>query len=140
MDGAVLPFECGRNEAAEAFIVPAKAENVAGGMEFMRLMLSKEGAAEFTKLTAAPSVVNGATEGVELTPGAESAISFIEAGGENNWNYYYAIWYTPLDPLIQTAVGELAAGRISGEEFCQKAQDAADEIASDPNTQKRTRA
>ena len=140
MEGAVLPFECGRNEAAEAFIVPAKAENVAGGMEFMRLMLSKEGAAEFTKLTAAPSVVNGATEGVELTPGAESAISFIEAGGENNWNYYYAIWYTPLDPLIQTAVGELAAGRISGEEFCQKAQDAADEIAADPNTQKRTRA
>jgi N-acetylglucosamine transport system substrate-binding protein len=109
-------------------------------MEFMRLMLSKEGAAEFTKLTAAPSVVNGATEGVELTPGAESAISFIEAGGDNNWNYYYAIWYTPLDPLIQTAVGELAAGRISAEEFCQKAQDAADEIASDPNTQKRTRA
>ncbi len=64
-----LPFDCTRVEAAEAFIVPAEAANQAGGMEYLRIMLSKEGAAEFTKLTAAPTVVDGATEGLELTPG-----------------------------------------------------------------------
>lgn len=139
LDGAKLPFESGRVEAAEAFIVPAKAKNVAGGLEYMRIMLSKEGAAEFTKLTAAPTVVMGATEGVELTPGAESAVALIEGGGDDNWNYYYNKWYSPLEPKIGSAVAELAAGRISADEFCAQAQKAADETASDPATVKRTR-
>ena len=139
LPGAKLPFDCTRVEAAEAFIVPAKAKNVAGGMAYMRKMLSKEGAAEFTKLTAAPTVVDGATEGLDLTPGAESAIALIDSGGDNNWNYYYAVWYTPLDPKIQSVVAELAAGRINADEFCSQAQSAADEIAEDPNTKKRTR-
>ncbi len=139
LEGAALPYESGRVEAAEAFIVPAQAKNVVGGMEYMRKMLSKEGAAEFTKLTAAPTVVNGATEGLDLTPGAASAIAMIESGGENNWNYYYNKWYTPMEPKIGSAVAELAAGRISAEEFCSRAQAAADETAEDPNTVKRTR-
>jgi N-acetylglucosamine transport system substrate-binding protein len=139
LEGAALPFDCGRVEAAEAFIVPAKAQNVAGGLEYMRQMLSKEGAAEFTKLTAAPTVVNGATEGLELTPGASSAIALIESGGDNNWNYYYNKWYTPMEPKIGSAVAELAAGRIDADEFVSRAQAAADEAAEDPNTVKRTR-
>ncbi len=139
LPGAALPFECGRVEAAEAFIVPAQAENVPGGLEYLRTMLSKEGAAEFTKLTAAPTVVDGATEGLELTPGAESSIALIESGGDDNWNYYYNKWYTPMEPKIGSAVAELAAGRIDADEFCSRAQAAADETAEDPNTVKRTR-
>ncbi len=139
LDGAALPFDCTRVEAAEAFVVPAKAANQAGGLEYLRMMLSKEGAAEFTKLTAAPTIVDGATEGLDLTPGAASAIALIDSGGEDNWNYYYAIWYSPMDPKVQSAVGELAAGRITADEFCDQAQAAADETADDPTTQKRTR-
>lgn len=139
LDGATLPFDCTRVEAAEAFFVPAKAANQAGGMEYLRKMLSKEGAAEFTKLTAAPTVVDGAAEGLDLTPGAASSIALIESGGESNWNYYYAIWYSPMDPKIQSAVAELAAGRISADEFTSNCQKAADETAADPTTQKRNR-
>jgi N-acetylglucosamine transport system substrate-binding protein len=102
-------------------------------------MLSKEGAAEFTKLTAAPTVVDGATEGLDLSPGATSSIALIDSGGDNNWNYYYSIWYSPMQPKIETAVGELAAGRSSADEFMSACQKAADETADDPATQKRTR-
>jgi len=140
LDGAALPFECTRVEAAEAFIVPSKAANQAGGLEYLRIMLSKKGAAEFTKLTAAPTVVEGAAEGLDLTPGAASSIALIDSGGENNWNYYYGIWYSPMDPKIQSAVAELAAGRISAADFTTQCQKIADETASDPATQKRTRA
>ena len=119
--------------------MPAKAKNIAGGLEYMRTMLSKEGAAEFTKLTAAPTVVDGATEGLELTPGATSAIAIIDSGGDNNWNYYYNKWYTPMEPKIGSAIAELAAGRIDADEFVARAQKAADETAEDPNTVKRTR-
>lgn len=139
LDGATLPFDCTRVEAAEAFIVPADAANQAGGLEYLRIMVSKEGAAKFTELTAAPTIVDGATEGVQLTPGAESAIALIESGGEDNWNYYYAIWYSPMDPKIQSVVGELAAGRISADEFCDQCQEIADETADDPATEVRTR-
>ncbi len=139
LPGATLPFDSTRVEAAEAFVVPAKAANQAGGMEYLRMMLSKDGAAEFTKLTAAPTVVDGAAEGLDLTPGAASAIKLIESGGDSNWNYYYAIWYSPMDPKIQSAVAELAAGRLSADEFTSQCQKAADETASDPATEKRTR-
>jgi len=139
LPGAELPFDCTRVEAAENFIVPSKAANQAGGMEYLRIMLSKEGAAEFTRLTMAPTVVDGAAEGLELTSGAQSAIALIESGGQNNWNYYYPIWYSPMDPEIQSAVAELAAGRLTADEFTARAQEVADETASDPATQKRTR-
>ena len=43
MDGSKLPFQSTRVSAAEAFIVPAKAKNVPGGQEYLRIMLSKEG-------------------------------------------------------------------------------------------------
>jgi N-acetylglucosamine transport system substrate-binding protein len=139
MDGAKLPFQSTRVSAAEAFIVPAKAKNVPGGLEYLRIMLSKEGASKFTELTAAPTVVTGAGEGLELTPAAASASELVKAGGDNNWNYYYFVWYSPMRPKIETAFGELAAGRMTADEFCTACQKAADETAKDPQTKKRTR-
>jgi len=139
MDGAKLPFQSTRVSAAEAFIVPAKAKNVPGGLEYLRIMLSKEGASKFTELTAAPTVVKGAGEGIKLTPAAASTSALVEAGGDNNWNYYYFVWYSPMRPKLETAFGELAAGRITADEFTAAAQKAADETAKDPQTKKRTR-
>src|SRR5690606_33312758 len=121
-----LPFECTRLESAEAFVVPADAKNQAGGLEYLRIMLSKEGARKFTELTMAPTVVNGAAEGVQASPGLKSALDLIEAGGDNNWNYYLLAWYSPIRPKIESAVAELCAGRISADEFCDQCQKAAD--------------
>ena len=69
LDGAKLPFQCTRVSAAEAFIVPAKAKNVPGGLEYLRIMLSKEGASKFTELTAAPTVVQRRRRGPRPHPG-----------------------------------------------------------------------
>jgi N-acetylglucosamine transport system substrate-binding protein len=139
LPGAQLPFDCTRLEAAEAFVVPADAANQVGGLEYLRIMLSKEGARKFTELTMAPTVVNGAAEGVDASPGLASSLALIESGGDNNWNYYFLIWYSPMRPKIETAVAELCAGRVSADEFCDQCQQAADETAADPATQKRTR-
>lgn len=139
LDGAALPYNSTRLSAAEAFIVPEQAANKAGGMEFLRIMLSKEGAAKFTELTAAPTVVQGGAEGVELTPAAASVQELVESGGDDNWNMYFHVWYTPLADKIETIVGELAAGRLDAAGFTAEAQKAADETAADPSTKKRTR-
>ena len=44
-----------------------------------------------------------------------------------------------MDPKIQSVVAELAAARITADEFCDQAQAVADQTASDPSTEKRTR-
>jgi N-acetylglucosamine transport system substrate-binding protein len=87
LDGAVLPFDCTRIEAAEAFIVPSDAANQVGGLEYLRIMLSKDGARKFTELTSAPTVVNGAAEGLDASPGLASSLALILSGGDNNCNY-----------------------------------------------------
>jgi N-acetylglucosamine transport system substrate-binding protein len=139
LDGAKLPFECTEISAGENFIVPAKAKNKAGGLELLRIMVSKEGAAKFTELTGSPTIVKGAAEGIKLTPGAESSSKLLADGGDNNWSTYFASWYSTMDKPNRSIFGELAAARITADEFMNRCQKLADDTAKDPKTQKRTR-
>ena len=59
--GDKLPFEAIRGTAGEPFIVPAKAKNGAGGLEYLRTMLSMKGAQDFTRKVSSLTVVAGAT-------------------------------------------------------------------------------
>ena len=79
--GDKLPFEAIRGTAGEPFMVPAKAKNVAGGLEYFRTMLSKKGAQDFTKKVASLTVVAGATEGVELPFGLTTVVKALDASG-----------------------------------------------------------
>ncbi|MEU4608521.1 N-acetylglucosamine/diacetylchitobiose ABC transporter substrate-binding protein [Kribbella sp. NPDC023972] len=139
LDGAKLPVDCTQIAAGEPFIVPEKAKNKAGGLEFMRIMLSKEAAGKFTELTGSPTVVTGAGEGLKLSPGASSSGALLKSGGENNWTTYFAAWYSTMDKPIRSVWGELAAARITADEFCNRAQKIADDTAKDPKTKKQTR-
>jgi len=140
LDGSKLPVDCTEIAAGENFIVPEKAKNKAGGLEYLRIMLSKEAAGKFTELTGSPTVVKGAGEGLKLSPGASSASALLKSGGENNWTTYFASWYSTMDKPIRSVYGELAAARITADEFCNRAQKIADDTAKDPKTKKQSRA
>ncbi|MFK4088628.1 N-acetylglucosamine/diacetylchitobiose ABC transporter substrate-binding protein [Kribbella sp. NPDC020789] len=139
LDGAKLPLDCTEIAAGEGFIVPEKAKNKAGGLEYLRLMLSKKGAGKFTELTGSPTVVKGAAEGLKLSPGAESSSALIKSGGDNNWSSYFGTWYSTMSDPLFAIVGELVAARITADEFQKRAQKLADDTAKDPKTVKRTR-
>jgi len=139
LDGAKLPVDCTRTAAGENFIVPEKAKNKAGGLEYLRIMLSKEAAGKFTSLTGSPTIVKGATDGVDLSPGAASSQALIKSGGSNNWQTYYAAWYSTMDKPSRSIFAELAAARITADEFCNRMQKLADDTAKDPGTKKQTR-
>jgi N-acetylglucosamine transport system substrate-binding protein len=139
LDGAKLPVDCTRIYAGENFIVPAKAKNKAGGLEYLRIMLSKEAAGKFTELTGSPTVVKGATEGLKLSPGAASSDALIKSGGTNNWTSYWASWYSTMDKPSRSIFAELAAARINAGEFQNRMQKLADDTAKDPGTKKQTR-
>jgi N-acetylglucosamine transport system substrate-binding protein len=139
LDGSKLPVESVQISASEGFIVPERARNRVGGLEYLRLMLSKEGAARFTQLTGSQTIVPGAADGLDLSPGASSAAALVRSGGDNNWTAYFSGWYSTMEKPLADRIGELAAGRSSADEFCAGAQKVADGVAGDPKAKKRTR-
>jgi N-acetylglucosamine transport system substrate-binding protein len=139
--GDKLPFEAIRGTAGEPFIVPSKAKNVAGGLEYFRLMLSKKGAQDFTKKVASLTVVAGATDGVELPFGLTSVVKALEASGSNGFNWVYNNYYRKLErELVDAACGEFFSGRSTPAEFLDACQKGADSIAQDSSIRKYKRA
>ncbi|MEO3773423.1 N-acetylglucosamine/diacetylchitobiose ABC transporter substrate-binding protein [Micromonospora sp. B9E7] len=139
--GDKLPFEALRGTAGEPFMVPAKARNLAGGLEYFRTMLSKKGAQDFTKKVASLTVVAGATEGVELPYGLNSVVKALDASGANGFNWVYNNYYRKLERnLVDAACGEFFSGRTSPAEFLDQCQKGADSIAQDSSIKKYKRA
>ncbi|MGW9195168.1 N-acetylglucosamine/diacetylchitobiose ABC transporter substrate-binding protein [Micromonospora chersina] len=139
--GDKLPFEAIRGTAGEPFMVPSKAKNVAGGMEYFRTMLSKKGAQDFTKKVASLTVVAGATDGVELPFGLTTVVKALEASGSNGFNWVYNNYYRKLErELVDAACGEFFSGRSTPAEFLDACQKGADTIAQDSSIKKYKRA
>ncbi|MFG2056075.1 N-acetylglucosamine/diacetylchitobiose ABC transporter substrate-binding protein [Micromonospora sp. NPDC048930] len=139
--GDKLPFEAIRGTAGEPFIVPAKAKNVAGGLEYFRMMLSKKGAQDFTKKVSSLTIVAGTTEGVELPFGLSSVVKALDASGSNGFNWVYNNYYRKLErELVDAACGEFFSGRSTPAEFLDACQKGADSIAQDSSFKKYKRA
>ena len=140
--GDVMPATAARAVAAESFIVPAKAANLAGGLEFMRIMCSKAAGAAFAKDAKSLPVVRGAITpevAASMTPGTKSASDLINAAGDNVISWKFSSWYTQMETALENAMGELMSNRIKPAGFIQAAQAAADQTASDSSIQKFTR-
>ncbi|MEU1689662.1 N-acetylglucosamine/diacetylchitobiose ABC transporter substrate-binding protein [Micromonospora sp. NPDC005707] len=139
--GDKLPFEAIRGTAGEPFMVPSKAKNVAGGLEYFRMMLSKKGAQDFTKKVSSLTVVAGATDGIELPFGLSTVVKGLEASGSNGFNWVYNNYYRKLErELVDAACGEFFSGRSTPAEFLDQCQKGADSIAQDSSIKKYKRA
>lgn len=135
-----MPYEAIRAAAAEGFIVPSKAKNAAGGLEYLRQMLSKQGARDFTEKTKSLTVVIGATEGLTLSPGLTSVAAAQTAAGTNVVTFSsFEGWYKELETELRKQTNALMFGRISAEEFATKMQAAADKTKADSSIVKQTR-
>jgi N-acetylglucosamine transport system substrate-binding protein len=139
--GDKLPFEALRGTAGEPFVVPAKAKNARGGLEYMRVMLSKKGAADFTGKVASLTCVTGSSDGISLPPGLTSVTRALDAAGRNAFNWVYNTYYRKLERnLVDAACGDLFTKRIDAAQWVDRCQQAADEIAKDPAIKKYKRA
>ncbi|MFJ6632590.1 N-acetylglucosamine/diacetylchitobiose ABC transporter substrate-binding protein [Streptomyces sp. NPDC091376] len=121
---------------SEPFAVPAKAKNPAAGMEYIRQMLSRKGVQGFIERTGGSVSVVDATEGMDLPPGARSAADALGSASTLIAPFNYPKWYKELDTEINTAVGELVAGRARPKEFMDRLQGAADRVKKDPSVKK----
>jgi N-acetylglucosamine transport system substrate-binding protein len=139
-EGGALPYEAVRATAGEPFIVPTKAKNPYGGLEYLRQMLSKEGASGFTGMVSSLTAVQGAADGLSLPPGLASAAAVLKAAGDNVFNWRYPSWYLPMEnPAIDAATGDLLTNRITPDEWIDKCEEAAKKIRDDDSVKKYTR-
>jgi N-acetylglucosamine transport system substrate-binding protein len=135
-----MPLETIYAAAGEPYIVPAKAKNPYGGLEYMRIMLSKEGAKGFTEKVSSLTVVQGAADGVKLPSGLTSAKKALDAAGDNVVSWMWPSWYgTMWNPGINAVIGDLMAGRKTVDEFCDGCEAEAKKVRDDDSITKYTR-
>jgi N-acetylglucosamine transport system substrate-binding protein len=135
-----LPFAAIRGTGGEHFVVPAKAKNQLGGLEYMRHMLSVKAAKDFTQKVSSLTIVAGAADGVDLPPGLKSCVKALADSGDKGFNWIYPVYYRKLERnLVDAACGEFFAGRSTPTEFLAACQKGADEIAKDSSIKKYSR-
>ncbi|HCT75816.1 MAG TPA: carbohydrate ABC transporter, N-acetylglucosamine/diacetylchitobiose-binding protein [Micromonosporaceae bacterium] len=125
--------------SSESFLVPAKAKNAQGGLEFLRILFSKQVARGFAESAKALPVVNGATDGLTLTSGLGSVAAAVKAAGPNVFSYRFRTWYAPLSKAVDDATGELLTKRLNPEQWADRVQKAADAVAKDTSIIKHKR-
>lgn len=122
--------------AGEMYFVSSKGKNPRGGLEYLRHMLSKEGAKGFTELTKVLTVVQGATEGLTISPGLTSSEAMLKAAGADYFAFRWDTWYKKLDDEARAATNELMFSGGSADKFVTRMQKVADAVKKDPSIEK----
>ena len=125
--------------SSESFIVPAKAKNPAGGLEYLRILFAKSSAASFAKANSTLPTVAGATDGLTMSTALASASAAVQAAGKETFVYRFRTWYAPLAKAVDDATGELVNKRATPDEWATRIQKAADDVAKDSSVKKYTR-
>jgi len=125
--------------SSESFLVPAKAKNPAGGMEYLRMLFSKQSATAFAESAGTLPAVAGATDGLTLSSGLGSVRDAVTAAGPETFTYRFRTWYAPLAKAVDDATGELVTKRITAAQWSERIQKPADGIAKDSAVKKYTR-
>lgn len=131
-----LPYGTLHTQPGENFIVPSKSANPQGGMEYLRAMLSKKAAGDFSELVRTVSVVKGAGDGRPLSSGAKSATEALAAAGTNTVYYRWQSWYAQLKDEAIAATGQLMTGGVTPDQYLERLQKKADDIKGDSSIKK----
>lgn len=136
LDGSAKAPNAVRVAAEESFLVGQKAQNRLGGLEFLRAMLSKAGAAEFSKATGSLTVVTGAADGLDTSTALASASELVSLAGDQVVNWYFDDWYAKLARALEDTTGALMAGAIKPAEWSERMQRTADAVKQDKSIKK----
>lgn len=131
------PFETVTGGPGGALIVPSKAKNPQGGLELLRIIVSKQCMQNFTKVTKSLTVVKGATDGLELSSANKSMQAVIEAAGTNMFaDWSWRLWYKKLLDNSDKAMAALMNQELTPDGWSKQMQKYADETAKDPSIKK----
>ncbi|WEB39894.1 N-acetylglucosamine/diacetylchitobiose ABC transporter substrate-binding protein [Streptomyces yunnanensis] len=139
--GDKMPHGTLRAEPSEPFIVAKGGKNPLGGMELLRILVSKKHAQNFATKVKSLTAVQGATDGMQLSPGLASAAKAVKEGGKNLLMIQLQEWYPKLtDEKLGGLTSQLLTGELKAADWIKKAQQYADEVAKDSSVTKFHRA
>jgi N-acetylglucosamine transport system substrate-binding protein len=139
-EGGPIGFEGIQTYSGQPFTVPAQAKNPAGGMELIRMLVSKENARYFSEYAQALTTVTGAADGLDLSTAFNSAKEVTEAAGDKVISPpLYGTWYQVLGEEVTVQMGALLGGQIDPDGFIDAVQQAFDDVANDDSVPKFTR-
>ncbi|MCX4670686.1 N-acetylglucosamine/diacetylchitobiose ABC transporter substrate-binding protein [Streptomyces sp. NBC_01381] len=132
-----MPFGTLYAPAGEPFIVPSKAKNVQGGLEWLRMMYSKEAALNLFKEVGSIPAVKGAVDGQKLPSGTASAKAAIEAAGDNVVIPKFYDWYNELfREDFNNMIAKFMLGQIGTKQAMDTMEKASERILKDPDVSK----
>ncbi|MER5182760.1 N-acetylglucosamine/diacetylchitobiose ABC transporter substrate-binding protein [Streptomyces sp. NPDC002896] len=135
--GDKMPHGTLRGEPSEPYIVASKGKNPEGGMELLRIMLSKKHAQNFATKVKSLTCVVGATDGMTLSPGLASASKVFKEAGENLISLQLQEWYPALtDEKIGGLTSQLLTGDLKAADWIKKTQAYCDAVAKDDSVKK----
>jgi N-acetylglucosamine transport system substrate-binding protein len=117
--------------ATAPYLVPEKAKNKAGGLEYLRAMLSKDVATQVTEESNQLTIVRGAADGLEISTALRSARDLLTAAGDQVITWYFADWYPDFATTAAQTTGHFLAGGIQLSEWTARIQAAADKLKQD---------
>ena len=114
--------------ATAPYLVPEKAKNKAGGLEYLRAMLSKDVAAQVTTESNQLTIVRGAADGLDLSTALRTARDLLTAASDQVITWYFADWYPAFATAAAEATGQYLAGGLQLSEWTARIQAAADQL------------
>lgn len=114
--------------ATAPYLVPEKAKNRAGGLEYLRAMLSKDVAAQVTTESNQLTIVRGAADGLDLSTALRTARDLLTAASDQVITWYFADWYPAFATAAAEATGQYLAGGLQLSEWTARIQSAADQL------------
>lgn len=134
--GAAMGEQAVHGAAGEPFMVPAEAENAAGGLEFLRVMLSKEQSENFSRITSSMTVVQDTIpEDAFGSTALASVNEMIETAGEDVFHFNFTDWYGLGDDM-KPLWTEFLNGDISADEARERCQEVIDGVREDDSIEK----
>ncbi|MEV6849164.1 N-acetylglucosamine/diacetylchitobiose ABC transporter substrate-binding protein [Actinoplanes sp. NPDC051411] len=131
-----LPVTAVEAASSESFVVPSKAKNPQGGLEYLRILFAKASATAFAQANNTLPAVAGATDGLTLSSGLGSVRDAVTSAGQDTFVYRFRTWYAPLAKAVDDATGELVNKRLNPADWATRIQKAADALAKDTSVTK----
>src|SRR5699024_6311727 len=134
--GSAMPAEAIPGTAGEPCFVPSDAANGAGGLEFLRSMLSKEQAQNFSEMTSSVTILKDTIpEDAFGSTALASTDEMITAAGEDTFHFNYRDWYG-LGPDTVTLWTEFLSGDLTADQAREREQGLIDAVREDDSIEK----
>lgn len=130
-----LPLTAVHSQPTEQFVVPKNAANPAGGKELLRIMLSREVAAEFARENLVPTVVRSSVPADLESTALTAQARLLSEAGDDVFSWRFVSHYG-LSADYQAAWASFLRGELGSAQLAQQLQALSDAVREDPAVEK----